>query len=121
MKPISNQNFGNLAGKIKMTYHNGTAVVDGYIVKQIGTGRFVCAPLANSTTQSTVVLASTTPAATTLTPGYGTIKGSTFGSNAVEYVSVIRGATCVTTGGVSYSWNIGGASKPGNLGLSSII
>jgi hypothetical protein len=120
MKPISNVNFGNVAGKIKMSYHNGTTVVDGYIVKQIGTGRFVCAPLANSTTQSTVVLASSTPAATTLTAGLGTIKGSEFGSNAVQHVSVIRGATCVTTEGHTYSWNIGDAAKPGFLGLASI-
>ena len=120
MKPISKQNFGNETGKIKMTYHNGNSVVEGYVVNQTGTSRFVVAPLANSTVESTVVLASTTPAATTLTDGFGTIKGSVFGSNAVQYVAVVRGATCVTTEGVSYSWDLGPAQKAGNLGLSSI-
>lgn len=120
MKPISNVNFGNMSGKIKMTYHNGNSVVEGYVVKQIGTARFVCAPLANSTVQTTVLLAPNTAKATALTEGYGTINGSPFNSNAVEHVMTIHSATCVTTEGHSYSWNIGDAAKAGNLGLDSI-
>jgi hypothetical protein len=120
MKPISNQNFGNMSGKIKMTYHNGTAVVDGYIVKQTGTSRFVVAPLANSTVQSTVFLATTTAAANTLVAGQGTINGITLASNAVQHVAVLRGMTCVTTDGLTYAWDLGAPQGKG-LGISTIV
>jgi hypothetical protein len=120
MKPISNVNFGNTSGAIKMTYNDGTSVVDGFVVKQIGSARFVCAPVANAAAQTTVLLAQTTAVASALTEGYGTIKGSTFGSNAVQYVSTIHSATCVTTEGLSFVWNRGPAAQDGNLGLSSI-
>jgi hypothetical protein len=40
-RPIAKKNFGNTAGKIAVTFHNGTAVVDGYIIKQLGSKRFL--------------------------------------------------------------------------------
>jgi hypothetical protein len=40
-RPIAKKNFGNTAGKIAVAFHNGTAVVDGYIIKQLGSKRFL--------------------------------------------------------------------------------
>ncbi len=39
MHPLNNKNFG--ANNITVFYHNGSALVTGYVVKQIGTTRFV--------------------------------------------------------------------------------
>lgn len=120
MHPISNLNFGNMSGKIKVSYNDGTSTRDGYIVKQTGTSRYVVAPLANGTTQSTVFLATTTTAASTLQPGFGTITVTGFGSNVVEHASVLRGQTLVTTEGHTYSWSLANASVAGAATVSKI-
>ena len=44
-RPLNKRNFGTpTAGgdQIKVNFHNGTAVKEGYIVKQKGSKRFVC-------------------------------------------------------------------------------
>ena len=44
-RPLNKRNFGppTAAGnEIKVNFHNGTAVKEGYIVKQKGSKRFVC-------------------------------------------------------------------------------
>lgn len=44
MRPVSNLFFGNSLGVnwgMKIQFHNGSTVVDGYIVKQLGTNQFV--------------------------------------------------------------------------------
>lgn len=40
-RPIANKNFGNLADKIQVSYHNGTDVSTGYIIKQLGSKKFL--------------------------------------------------------------------------------
>lgn len=120
MKPVSNVNFGNVVGNLKITYNSGAGSIDGYVVKQTGTSRYVVAPLANGTTQATVTLATTTAEASALPAGKATITGSVFGANTVEHVSVLRGMTCVTTEGHTYSWGLGTAQFPGQIGLSKI-
>lgn len=41
MRPLNKKNFGNATGKLAVRFHNGTGVVDGYIVKQLGTSKFL--------------------------------------------------------------------------------
>ncbi len=120
MHPINNRNFGNVSGKIKISYNAGTGAMDGYIVKQNGTSRYVVAPLANGTTQSTVVLASDTASATTLQPGYATITVTPYGANTVEHVSALRGQTLVTTEGNTYGWTLANAASTGSATLNRI-
>lgn len=40
-RPLAKSNFGNTAGKIAVRVHNGTAVVNGFIIRQLGARRFV--------------------------------------------------------------------------------
>lgn len=40
MHPISSKFFGNTANSIGVDFHNGTSVVGGYIVKQLGSRKF---------------------------------------------------------------------------------
>jgi hypothetical protein len=118
MKPISKLNFGPGAGSMKISYHNGNSVVQGYVVKQVGSSRFVCGT-ANVSATSTVLLAPNTAVATSLVAGFGTITGSVYGSNVVEHVSTIHSATCTTTEGHSYSWNLGNATVTGHFGIKA--
>jgi len=44
-RPLNKRNFGEptaAGSEIKVNFHNGTAVKEGYIVKQKGSKRFVC-------------------------------------------------------------------------------
>ncbi len=42
-RPLSKRLFGaNSSNNIKVQFHNGTASVRGYIVKQTGSKRFIC-------------------------------------------------------------------------------
>lgn len=41
MHPISKVHFGPEDGKIAVRFHNGNSVVQGYIVKQVATKKFV--------------------------------------------------------------------------------
>lgn len=40
-RPLNNKNFGNAIGKIAVSYHNGTDVSTGYIIKQLGSKKFL--------------------------------------------------------------------------------
>lgn len=106
-RPINNSNFGAEPGKIRVRFHNGTAVVTGYIVKQLGPVKYLVT--ADGTNMFTVDLVVTTAQATSLAAGQATIQ-ITDASSTVRYVSKLMSASCNTTDGSTLSWTLGSAS-----------
>lgn len=106
-RPINQSNFGAEPGKIRVRFHNGTAVVTGYIVKQLGPVKYLVT--ADGTNNFTVDLVFTTAAAQALTAGQATIQ-ITDANSVTKYVSKLMSASCNTTDGSTLSWTRGAAS-----------
>lgn len=117
MHPINKKSFGPGVGKLSIDFHNGTAVVTGYIVKQSGTKRFVAT--VDGTTTYVVTLAPTLDIATALTAGYATIK-VTPASGPVEHVGSIQATKVVTLEGNTYRWTLGAAAAPDLVALATV-
>lgn len=104
MKPLYDQKYFGVHG-LKVSFHNGTAVVNGYIVRQSGTNTFMCTDGTlnpdNSLKLSKVKLAPTTTLASTLTAGYCTMS-----INSTEHVKRIWSERVVTTEGNRYKWSL---------------
>lgn len=122
MKPISNVNFGNEPGKIAVKFHNGNTTVDGYVVKQTGTTRFLVANANAASTTFTCTLATTTTTANALVAGTCTILATPYGAtaNTVEHVARISSRMVTTTEGNTYSWFLTTAPIPGSVKLGTI-
>jgi hypothetical protein len=117
MKPINSHNFGTKG--IKCSYYNGSAVVNGYITKQMATNKF---KVTDGTTPKIVTLAQTTAIATSLNtnPTKFTISvrtpdldasGAVFTANyAVDTVTVANGGTGYAAANVLTLANSGGAT-----------
>jgi hypothetical protein len=92
-RPINKRHFGASTtddNNIRVRFHNGTSSVDGYIVKQLGSKKFLCSTY--SATPVRAVCKLTNDIDANLTVGQMTIKakgddGTTAG--AVGYVSKI--------------------------------
>jgi hypothetical protein len=112
MKPVNIRDFrGNQQGNIGVRYHNGTEPVIGYVVRQIGTKRYVVT--SDGVTTFTVQLAQTTALAQNLTAGYCTIEMfSTSDGSGPYYVKVMRMTQAVTTDDEIVFWK-GGGHRPG--------
>lgn len=99
-RPLNKRFFGaNANNNIKVQFHNGTASVPGYIVKQKGSKKFVCKSAAG--VEATCVLVD--KAASALVAGEMTITVKLDNGN-VEQVTKIS-AHRVVAGGVVYGWN----------------
>lgn len=105
-RPISSNYFGAGVGKVAITFHNGTSVVNGYILRQSGTRQYVAT--VDGVTGFVVHLASTTAVATALTAGMATIK-MVDSSGTTKYVQKLMGTTCIDTTGVVSSWSTASA------------
>jgi hypothetical protein len=117
MKPINSHNFGTTG--IKCSYYNGTAVVNGYISKQLATNKF---KVTDGTTPKIVQLAQTTAIATSLNtnPTKFTISvrtpdldasGALFIANyGVDSVTVVNGGTGYAVANILTLANSGGAT-----------
>lgn len=70
MHPLNSKNFGSTG--MEVSFYNGSSVVNGYVVKQVGTSRFT---VTDGTNKATVSLADTLSVATDLSanPTYFTI------------------------------------------------
>lgn len=103
-RPINNSNFGAAPGKISIRFHNGTAVVTGHIVKQVGAAKYLVT--ADDVNMFTVDLVNSTEQATALVAGQATIH-ITDASSVVRYVTKLMSASCYTTDGSTLSWTLG--------------
>ena len=105
MHPISKLNFGP-HGKIAVTYHNGTSVVAGYILKQVATKKFIVTT--DGVTKFKCALAADgTPAA-----GELTIQVTPFGA-AAEHVVSISTNHVDTAEGNRYIWTFENPTEAG--------
>jgi hypothetical protein len=109
MHPINNKNFG--AGKVKVYFYDGAALTSGYVVKQIGTKRYV---VSNGTVTKTVSLAPTADLAKRLdgTTAVGTVSEITdlctmrvTVASVVKYVFKLTSVAAVTDGG-TFAWTL---------------
>lgn len=90
-RPLNKRNFGTpTAGgsEIKVNFHNGTAVKEGYIVKQKGSKKFVCEEIGTAGEFTCTLATGKLPAALTA----GEMSISVQGSDSETYgVSKITG------------------------------
>lgn len=100
-KPVNSRFFGDGPGRVGIRFHNGTGVVTGNIVKQIGLTRYV---VTDGAQNYTVSLAQTTAEATNLTAGLATIMMYADGSDTPAYVKNLRGLRAETTAGTTMFW-----------------
>ncbi len=118
MHPVSKVHFGAAEGQIAVKFHNGTAAVTGYIVKQIGSKRYVVS--ADGETNYTCTLASTTAAATTLEAGKMTIEIAPHSGGAVQHVKNLSAFIAFTTEGNRLSWKLVDTAKAGEGKLAIV-
>ena len=114
MHPINNFNFGPTG--IQVMYNNGTAVVSGWIVKQLGSRRYIVT--SDGVTMFTASLTSTPALNASLTTtnvpaGKMTIVVST--PLGTEYVKKIWDSKLTTNGLNSYPWTIQSAPFDGGI------
>lgn len=101
MKPINSKYFGSGSGKIRIRFHNGTSVVDGFIVKQIGETKYIASHGGND---YVVRLTKDNAEAANLTSGVGVIRINNFAGSAAAYtVRMGMLGALITNGGSGYS------------------
>jgi hypothetical protein len=115
--PLPPQNFGSEPGAIQVHFHNGASAVTGYIVKQLGSRRFVCTTDGNST--FICDLADTTGSAASLTAGLCTIPLVPPGGGPTQYVRAIQGTLLTTTDGNQYLYGVG-AESSSHAGIAAV-
>jgi hypothetical protein len=121
-RPISNRLFGNTAGKIAVTFHNGTAVVDGFIIKQTGSRRFLVGGFAGAAGDGAAMtmvcnLAQTDDA---LTTGQCAISVTPHGGAAARAKSIST-FRVLTVAGVSLRYKLGVASAAAGEGTVAVL
>lgn len=100
MKPISKKHFGNNYGSLAVSFHNGTSVVDGYVVRQIGTIRY---EVSDGTTNKICELAQTDAP---LTAGQMTI---VIGGKTIRKLETFK---ATATDGEQINWKKGDVEMP---------
>jgi hypothetical protein len=106
-RPLNKRFFGapTAAGnEIKVQFHNGTASVNGYIVKQLGSKKFRCT---DGVIEKDCFL--TDVAGTDLTAGQMSIVIKDDG-NTIRQVTKITGRQLVTDAGTKLGWGFGAAT-----------
>lgn len=107
-RPINKKFFGlNASNNLKVQFHNGTASVPGYIVKQKGAKKFLCSDASGN--QATCFLVDKASAA--LAAGEMTITVK-LDNATVDQVTKISGRT-ITVGGTKYPWNFSTSTADG--------
>lgn len=98
-RPLKETYFGTGDEAISVRFHNGTEVVNGHIVKQIGSRRF---RVSDGVVEKDCVLADTTEVAEALTDLFCTLTVET--QTGDEFVKRILGNKVVTTEGQVIIW-----------------
>lgn len=108
-RPINKRNFSADANNnIKVQFHNGSASVAGYIVKQKGSKKFVVKEFDGSTTYTCQLVAK---ASGDLAAGEMSITVKNDAGTAVQVTKI--SAHRITAGGVSYAWNYSTSTTDG--------
>ena len=126
MHPINKTNFGAKAGKLAVTFYNGSSVITGWVLAQVGTLRYkvtdgtnvVIATLCQNANDLTALLSGTGPNAANQ-GSLCTIQLTPYGGS-VEHVSKLNSVTAVTLEGSHVTWALGvtaTAAGAGTIGL----
>ena len=100
-RPLNKRFFGTTAvDNIRVRFNNGTSSVDGAIVKQKGSKRFICVDASGN--QATCMLVSAADGA--IAVGEMSIKVKT-DAGTVVYVTKISGRKVTASDGNVYPWN----------------
>lgn len=134
MHPISKLNFGEGTGKIAVKFSSladgadgdlDPDIVTGYIVKQVGTNRFIVSTTDESLTR-TLTLAQTSAELTTMATStsstvnvFCTIEITKFGGG-VENVKRITAGRVETVQGSSLTWKLGVAAAATGQGTIAV-
>lgn len=104
MHPLNSKNFGSTG--MEVSFYNGTSTVNGYVVKQVGTSRFI---VTDGSVMKTVSLANTLSVATSLSsnPTYFTVlvTPQSSASGATFAVSYTVDSASLGAAGSSYAAN----------------
>ena len=116
---IDTDYFGSDPGKIAISFNNGSEIVDGYIINQVGSRRYVVSPLnSDDNNKYTITLARTLDDLVELTPNLGTIKIFPFIggkiSSTPEHIHRIEQFVCYTVEGHRYGWKFANHILPPN-------
>ena len=110
--------FGNDIGRIAISFHDGNDVVDGFIVDQTGSRRFLVSRLDDTPDTFVVTLAKTLKDVSDLKEGQATILAYPFINGKVseipEHVFRIEQFVCFTVEGHKYSWKFSDHIFPPN-------
>lgn len=112
-RPLSAAFFGSEEGKIAIQFHDGSSVVTGYIVRQMGSTRYEVTQ--DGDTMFVVELAQTTAEAEDLVEGMATITATTADDEAV-FVKNLQNFTALTTEGLIINWNNANSDDVATLG-----
>jgi hypothetical protein len=118
MHPVSNVDFGNEAGKIKIRFHNGTSIGYGYIVKQLSIYKFIVS--SDGVTQYVCKLAKAgNPVAGELVIDiFPVVNGVESGT--AQHVKKLLSKRATTIEGGSYAWTLGATTEAGHARIASI-
>ena len=114
--------IGSDPGKIAIKFFNGTEVVEGYIVQQTGSRRYVVSQ--DGQTNFVVKLVRTIAELQNLGVGQATIEIFPMLNGVIsetpEHVHRIEQFTCYTVEGHKYGWRFGRADQEGEGNIATI-
>lgn len=106
-RPINKRFFGaNAVDNIRIRFHNGTSSVDGSIVKQKGSKKFLCVDASGN--QATCSLVSIADGS--LATGEMSIKVKN-DAGSVVYVTKISSHKVTASDGATYPWNFSASTS----------
>lgn len=122
MPAIPVEFIGGYPGRIAIQFHNGTEVVEGFIVKQTGSRRYIVSQ--DGETEFTVKLVRTMADLQAMGPGMATIQvfpminGDI--SDKAEHAHRVEQFTCYTVEGHKYGWRFDRADEKGEANIARV-
>ncbi len=127
MHPINNKNFGANVGRLAVKFYNGSSVVTGWVLAQVGLARY---KVTDGTTTKFVVLCQNTDDTNALTNGagpnaanranLGTIEITPFGGST-ENVKKLTAKQAVTIQGSFVTWALGVSATVAGQGTVTLV
>ncbi len=121
MHPINSRNFGAKAGKLAVKFNDGSSVVTGWIVAQVGTKRY---KVTNGTTTGIRTLAQTSDELTALATGPNnlcTIEIVNYNGSVTEHVQKLTRRHAITVEGNLLQFARGVAAAANGFGTVAVV
>lgn len=127
MRPINKRNFGATAGRLAVSFYDGSSVRTGWVLAQVGTVRY---KITDGTTTKIATLCQTTDQLTALTAGTGPAAGMranlctiaiTPHGGSAENVRKLTQNQAFTVQGSFITWKLGVASTGAGQGTIALV